>query len=120
MKIPRFENGYIASVTYGCGDLTREFAYSDEALYSMELMKQETNANAVIIAFLAMQSDNNSTDIDFDGPHLPDEGGLARLFAKARELDMKIIFGTVLKVLKRENIYNNASKTDKNSTQVKG
>ena len=96
MKIPRFENGYIASVTYGCGDLTREYAYTDEALYSLELMKQETNANAVIIAFLAMQSDNNSTDIDFDGPHIPDEGGLARLFAKARELDMKIILKPML------------------------
>jgi len=35
-------------------------------------------------------------------------------------LDMRIIFGTVLKVLKRENIYNNVSKTDKDSTQAKG
>ena len=74
MKMPGFPNGYIASSTFGF-DLKRDDCFKEDVLRSMELMKEQTNANAVILAFIALQSDNNSTDIEYIGPHIPDEGG---------------------------------------------
>ena len=95
MKMPGFENGYIASVTFGF-DLKRDDYYDDAILESLEQMKKETNANAVIVAFIALQSDNNSTDIEYIGPHIPTEDGLKRVVDKARELGMKVILKPML------------------------
>lgn len=95
MKMPGFENGYIASVTFGF-DLRRDDYYKDEILDSLVQMKKDTNANAVMLAFSALQSDNNSTDIEYIGEHIPTEEGLKRVVDKARELGMKVIMKPML------------------------
>ncbi len=95
MKMPGFPDGYIASSTFGF-DVKRDDCFKEDVLRSMEIMKEQTNANAVILAFIALQSDNNSVDIDYVGPHIPDEAGLERLVKKARELDMRVIFKPML------------------------
>ncbi len=95
MKMPGFENGYIAAVTFGY-NLRRDDYYDPAVLESLRTMKKETNANTVMFAFHALQSDNNSTDIAYIGEHIPTEDGLRIVVDEARCLGMKVILKPML------------------------
>ena len=59
MKMPGFENGYIASVTFGF-DLKRDDYYRDDVIRSLEILKEETNANDLITKMELFGSDPKS------------------------------------------------------------
>lgn len=86
---------FIAGISFGY-DLKRDDYFKDEPLHSLELLKQETGANAVIFAFHAMQNDPQSVEIDYKGSETPTYEGLKRLVDKARELELIVILKPML------------------------
>lgn len=88
---------FIKGVTFGW--LSKKGELSDpEAKESLRKMKDRTACNTVIFALAALQDTPFSTEIDYRGNHMPDDGELKTMMDFARELGLKIILKPTVNV----------------------
>lgn len=86
---------YLAGISFGY-DLKREDYYTDKPLRSLELLKEETGANTVVVAFHALQDEPQSVEIDYLGEETPTKEGLKRIVDKAKELNLYVVLKPML------------------------
>ncbi|MBB5325730.1 hypothetical protein HNQ34_002831 [Anoxybacillus tepidamans] len=81
---------YIKGFTFGWMSRKGDFK-KPEAKKSLKLLKERTGIDHVIIALAALQDTAHTTEIDFTGEHMVDDGELIDMITYAQSLGLKVI-----------------------------
>lgn len=74
---------------------THEF-YSKETIASLQMLKDCTSMDTVIIAIGALQDHPHSETIDYIGAHMPTDEDLELIISKARDMGLRVILKPML------------------------